>query len=820
MRKFGLLLVSFLAVSSVFAQQITGNVKDQQGKALAGSTISLLNAKDSSVSKLAVSNNEGHFSFNGTKTGHYLVSASHVGYAPAYSAAFESSGAGETNVPALQMNKMAGELKAVVVNSKKPIVEVKADRTILNVEGTINATGNDALELLRKSPGVTVDKDDNISLSGKNGVQVYIDGKPTPLSGADLANYLKSLQSTQIESIELITNPSAKYEAAGNAGIINIRLKKNKTYGFNGSVNAGWNISTYAKYNSGIALNYRYKKINLFANYNYNKNKNQNKFNLFRTTSTDSSFDQHSVMLNENETHGFKAGIDFYANRKSTFGIMVNGNFSDNGLSNISKTDITYIPSKQVDRLLIANNTSKGSRDNMNFNLNYRFADTSGHELNVDADYGFYNGKNNQFQPNNTYDASGTTLKAREVYNTLTPSEIDIYSIKADYEQNFKKGRLGYGGKFSYVNTDNTFQRFFESNSGSIEDNHNNFHYKENINAGYINYNRQFKGIMVQAGLRVENTQSKGHSTGFRYDYTSGNTIPIDSLLDRNYTNPFPSAAVTFNKNPMKQWSLTYSRRIDRPSYQNLNPFEFNLDKYTFQRGNPNLQPQYTNSFGITHIYKYKLTTTLNYSHVSDVFTTIPKSEGSKAFITNENLAKQNIVSLNVSMPVQYKWYSLFFNVNSYYSHFKGQAPGYNVDVDIFSFNLFAQQTFKLSKTTTAQLSGFYTAPSVWQGAFKTKQLGSLDIGLQQALFKDKVSVKATVTDVLHTFHFTATNNTTGQDVRVNGGWESRQFRLNLNYRFGSNQVKQARQRKTSIEEENQRTQGSGGLGGGQQQQK
>jgi hypothetical protein len=291
-------------------------------------------------------------------------------------------------------------------------------------------------------------------------------------------------------------------------------------------------------------------------------------------------------------------------------------------------------------------------------------------------------------------------------------------------------------------------------------------------------------------------------------------------LLDRNYTNPFPSAAVTFNKNPMKQWSLTYSRRIDRPSYQNLNPFEFNLDKYTFQRGNPNLQPQYTNSFGITHIYKYKLTTTLNYSHVSDVFTTIPKSEGSKAFITNENLAKQNIVSLNVSMPVQYKWYSLFFNVNSYYSHFKGQAPGYNVDVDIFSFNLFAQQTFKLSKTTTAQLSGFYTAPSVWQGAFKTKQLGSLDIGLQQALFKDKVSVKATVTDVLHTFHFTATNNTTGQDVRVNGGWESRQFRLNLNYRFGSNQVKQARQRKTSIEEENQRTQGSGGLGGGQQQQK
>ncbi|TMI95221.1 MAG: TonB-dependent receptor [Bacteroidetes bacterium] len=820
MRKFGLSLIGFLVAVSGFAQQISGNTQDQEGKALAGSTISLLKAKDSSVAKLAVSNNEGHFSFDGIKAGHYLVSASHVGYKPVYSTSFEYTAAAQANVPALQLNRIASELKGVTVTTKKPIVEVKADRTILNVEGTINATGNDALELLRKSPGVTVDKDDNISLSGKNGVQVYIDGKPTPLTGTDLANYLKSLQSTQIESIELITNPSAKYEAAGNAGIINIRLKKNKTYGFNGSVNAGWNIGTYAKYNSGIALNYRYKKINVFASYNYNNNKNQNRLNLYRTTSADSSFDQKTIMLNKNETHGFKTGIDFYATRKSTFGIMVNGNFSDNRFSNVSKTDIAYMPSKQVDRLLIANNASKGHRDNVNFNANYRFADTSGHELNIDADYGFYDGKNNQYQPNDIYDASGVNLKSKEVYNTLTPYNIDIYSIKADYEQNFKKGKLGYGGKISYVKTDNTFQRFFESNSGLLEDNHNNFNYKENINAGYVNYNRQFKGVMVQAGLRVENTKSKGHSVGFRYDYTSGNNVPIDSLLDRSYTNPFPSAAVTFNKNPMKQWSFSYSRRIDRPSYQNLNPFEFNLDKYTFQRGNPNLRPQYTNSFGITHIYKYKLTTTLNYSHVNDVFTMIPKSEGTKAFITNENVATQNIVSLNVSMPVQYKFYSLFFNVNSYYSKFKGDAKDYHVDVDVFSFNIYAQQTFKLSKTTTAELSGFYTAPSVWQGAFKTKQLGSLDVGLQQGVLKGKATVKATVSDVLNTFHWSATNNTTGQTVKANGGWESRQFKINFNYRFGNNKIKQARQRKTSIEEENQRTQGGGGLGGGQQQQK
>jgi hypothetical protein len=318
---------------------------------------------------------------------------------------------------------------------------------------------------------------------------------------------------------------------------------------------------------------------------------------------------------------------------------------------------------------------------------------------------------------------------------------------------------------------------------------------------------------MFQAGLRVENTHSKGHSVGFRYDYPTGTNIPIDSLLDRHYTDPFPSASLTFNKNPMKQWSLSYSRRIDRPSYQNLNPFEFNLDKYTFQRGNPNLQPQYTNSFGITNIYKYKLTTTLNYSHVNDVFAIIPRSEGTRAFITNENVAKQDIVSLNVSYPFQYKWYSLFFNINSYYSSYKGQAADYHVDVNVFSFNLYAQQTFKLGKTTTGSMSGFYTAPSIWQGAFKSKGLGSIDMGIQQNILKGKATVKATVTDVFNTLHFAGTNNSTGQTIKVDGGWESRQFRINFNYRFGRNQIKAARNRKSGTEEENQRTQGGGGIG-------
>ncbi|HRH60228.1 MAG TPA: TonB-dependent receptor, partial [Chitinophagaceae bacterium] len=252
-----LVLLAFTAS----AQNISGTAKGADGKALNRATITLHNAKDTSVIKLDVTANDGSYSFRSVKNGSYIISASYVGYMPVYSNVFEVSG-GDVALPALSLTKATGNLKEVTVSSRKPMIEVKADKTILNVENTINAVGNDALELLRKSPGVLVDKDDNISLSGKNGVQVYIDGKPSPLSGSDLSSYLKTLQSSQIEAIEIIVNPSAKYDAAGNAGIINIRLKKNKAFGTNGSVTAGYNIGTFPKYNGTFAINHRNKKIN------------------------------------------------------------------------------------------------------------------------------------------------------------------------------------------------------------------------------------------------------------------------------------------------------------------------------------------------------------------------------------------------------------------------------------------------------------------------------------------------------------------------------------------------------------------------------
>ncbi len=806
MRQALILLLSFWLPVSLIAQNVTGIIKDENSKPVNGSTVSLLRSKDSVSIKYTATKEDGKFFFTKIDKGNYIISASHVGYKPIYSSSFSVEGT-DKNLADLIMNKITGDLKGVTVTSEKPMVEVRADKTILNVEGTINAVGSDALELLRKSPGVTVDKDDNISLSGKNGVQVYIDGRPTPLSGKDLSEYLKSMQSAQIEALEIITNPSAKYEAAGNAGIINIRLKKNKSFGTNGSVNAGWNIGTYSKYNTGLALNHRNKTVNVFGNYNYNHGNNANAFNLYRL-SYDTLFDGHTTMLSRNNNHGFKAGMDYFIGRKSTIGLIVNGNIVDNNFNSKGNTPISYNPSNTFVHDLRATSNNLMERNNTSFNANYRYADTSGTELNIDGDHGRYRINSNQMQSNFYFNSSNTETK-RAIYNMIAPTDIGIYSVKGDYEQNFKKGKLGIGGKIAFVNTNNDFQRYdvYASSKALDKERSNIFDYEENINAAYVNYNKGLKGMMVQAGVRVENTTSKGHSTGLKN--TNGGFVPYDSSFKRQYTDFFPSAAVTFNKNPMSQVGLTYSRRIDRPAYQDLNPFEFKLDDYTFMKGNINLRPQYTNSFGVTHSYKYKLNTRLNYSHVKDMFAQLPDTVNkSAAFMSKRNLATQDVVSLNVSYPFQYKSFSSFANLNANYSHYQADfGTGRKIDEAVPAFNFFAQNSLRFAKTWTAEISGFYSSPTVWQGTFKSKSMWGVDGGLQKQVLKGKGNIKAAVSDIFHTMKWSGSTRFAGQYAVASGNWESRLFKLNFSYRFGSNEVKAARQRNSGAEEESKRVQ-------------
>lgn len=818
MRKLYLIITCIGIGMMANAQNISGVVKEENGKFSNGATVSLLKANDSAIVKYAATKDNGRFKFETITQGKYIIKVTHVGYLPKYGDAF-TVGNEDILLPDITLKKMAAELAAVTVTSQKPIVEMKADKMIVNVEGTINAVGNDGLELLRKSPGVMIDKDDNISLAGKNGVQIYIDGKPSPLTGTDLSNYLKTMQSAQIESIEIITNPSAKYEAAGNAGIINIRLKKNKTFGTNGTVNAGYNIGTYAKYNGGFSLNNRNAKTNIFGNYNYSQSLNTNAFVSSRYQG-DTLFSQANEIKSKIKgSHNFKTGVDYFINKNSTIGAIINGNLSASSINTAGPMDFIYLPTNTLTKTLYATGDNELKRNNINFNLNYRYAIAGGKELNVDADYGFYNLRTNQYQPNIYYDANGGKLNSN-IYHTISPSDIDIASVKVDYEQNYKKGRLGFGGKISNVVTKNDLEKYDVINNAEIfnKDESNIFKYKENINAVYANYNRALKGITLQAGLRVENTNSNGRSTGLKFDNSSNSYVPYDSTIQRSYVDFFPSAAITFNKNPMKQWGITYSRRIDRPAYQDLNPFEFKINDYTFMKGNTQLKPQYTNSYGVSYTYKFKLNTLLNYSHVKDIFTLLPDTiDVSKSFLSKKNLATQDIISLNISYPFQYKWYSFFVNSNSYYSKYKANfgAAGRSVNLDVFAYSFYMQNGFNLGKSWKGELSGFYNSPSIWQGIFKSKAMYSVDAGLQKTILKGKGNVKVSVSDIFKTMKWSGSSNFAGQISTASGHWESRQFKINFNWRFGNTQVKASRQRKLGTEEENKRTQSSGGTGVG-----
>lgn len=801
---FVLATILSTTLTALNAQTISGHVKDPDNKPLANTSVSLLTAKDSSLLKMNASGADGSYKFESLPAGSYLVMTTSVGYSPAYSQSFQLASENVT-VPDLILYKVTAEMSAVTVTARKPLVEVKSDKMIVNVEGTINATGNDGIELLRRSPGVMVDKDDNISMAGKSGVQVYIDGKPSPLTGADLAAYLRSIQSSSIESIELITNPSAKYEAAGNAGIINIRLKKDKSLGTNGNVNAGYNIGILPKYNGGVSLNHRNKKVNVFGNYNYNNGRYYTRQFIYREQA-DSVFDQRGVMRSGRESHNFKVGLDYFLNSRNTIGIMANGNISDNSFSNDGPMKIGYKPTGVVDRILVARTQADGERNNVNFNGNYKYADTSGRELNIDADYGFYRNRNNQFLPNIYYEPDGITELYRNVYRMISPSDIDLFAFKADYEQKLGKGKIGFGGKIGYVQTDNDFQRYdVVGNSEELDTYRSNrFKYTENINALYVSYNRAFNGYALQLGLRAENTISDGNSVNDYLDY--------DSTLHRNYTDLFPSASLTFNKNPMSQFTLAYSRRIDRPSYENLNPFEFKLNDYLYMKGNTELKPQYTNSFSLTHVYKYKLTTKLDYSHVKNMFAQIiDTTEGSKSFQTTRNLATQDVLSLNLSYPFMYKQFMSFSNVTANYSKYKADfGPGRVIDLDNFSLQYFVQNTLKFGKKKdwTAELTGLYISPFVWQGMFRGRAMGSVDAGLQKTIMAGRGTIKTSVTDIFKTMKFRGDSDYGGAYNDVLANWESQQFKVNFTYRFGSTQIKAARQRKTATEDERSRTQG------------
>ena len=791
---FFLFLLSTLTIS---AQTITGKVLDENDNPVIFAAVTLNSPKDSSLVKATITADMGIFEFDGILLGTYTLKISNIGYA-SFSKRVDFEG-GQLDLGTIYLNSEAQNLEEVTVVSEKPMVQVLADKTVFNVENTINATGTSAFELLRKAPGVIVDNGGGFIVEGKTGVQIFIDGKLSVLQGEDLTNYLESLQATDVEAIEIITQPSSKYDAAGNAGIINIKLKKDKSLGTNGTFTSGLTVGDFGRTNSSINFNNREKRGNFYGTYSNRFGKSTGFIDLLRSQ-FGTQFDSRSTSIYDRNTNNIKLGYDYYLNSKHTIGAIVNGNFNNGFTNSTTRTPIREVGTVENDSILVASNQRQNTSYNINANLNYKYADTLGRSVNIDLDYGRYNSERDALQPNTYFNSDESQVLSERITFQDTPIDINIATIKTDYEQNFLKGKLGVGFKLSYINTDNTFDFFNQINAQNILDinQSNQFEYQENINAAYVNFNRKWGKWNLQFGLRIENTDSDGILTSQQENE--------DDRVQRNYTDYFPSGGLTYQMNRKNQFALTYSRRIQRPNYQSLNPFEYQLDELSFSKGNPFLQPQYTNNIKLAHTYNYRLTTSISYSYVTDFFAQVTVADTETTnFLTTLNVANQEVWNLGISYPKKiYEWWNLYFSLNAYISDFKATSDQF-LPVRQETLSFYAQNTLNLSKTLRMEISGWYSSPSIWGGTYQTQSLGSLNLAFQKKLFEDRFTARLSFNDILFTVPWNGTTQFGDLFIDGRGGSDSRQVAFGLTYDFGRNEIKKARKRKTGLQDENDR---------------
>ena len=799
-----------MATLSLSAQNATirGQLQNTNGEAVAFANIGLFSAVDSSLQKAETSDESGLLILNGLNAGTYYLKISALGYGP-----FDKGGLALQNNQTLDLgvlNLAAGGLRLdeITVSASRVMVEIKPDRTIFNVEGTINSAGSDALTLLRKAPSVTVDNNDNISVLGRAGVLLYVDGKRLPLTGEDLTAYLQNLPAEQVDRIEIITNPGARYEAEGNAGIIDIRLKKDKTSGANGSITGTASQGFYHRANLSGSGNYRNKRFNTFGTVGVGNGAGFHNMNFI---SYQNGLEQFEINNRKNnfESSNYRLGTDFFLSKQHTLGFLISGNQNNRDSRGYNRITLAQISnSSQIDSILVANTTYDNQRKQQTYNVNYRFDNSKGRSLNVDFDYGNYQNDSKRYQPNLYYNAAEDAVLTEIINSFDTPSDIDILTFQADYEDELWGGVVDFGTKYSQVISDNTFLFFDEPNGTPIQNDRrsNLFKYNEKVYAGYVNYARDLsKTWKFSAGLRAEQTDADGDLTAF---------IPE---LDQppvlfNYLSWFPSAGLTWQISPKQSLALNGGRRINRPDYDVLNPFNNQISQLSYEKGNPFLRPEIVNNLELGYTLAYRYNFKLAYSRTTDQITRLiaPDEEDPRAgFITWANLADQTVVSFNVSAPVQiFKWWNAYFNASG--SHINNQADygdGGVVDVQAFSYNIYQQHTFDLPQKFKGEISGYYSGPGIWGGVFKYESNWSLNLGLQRKFLQEKLTVRISADDLFYETGWDGKSEFNGLVSFGGGRWDSRRYSLSLGYRFGNDQVK-SRKRQTGLEKEASRVGG------------
>jgi len=784
-KKAACLIVLLIWVVSGYCQSsdkgayFTLIVINEKSQPVGGASVKLL--KNDKLVNATTTDLKGTVRFENLADGVYTFSITYTGYKPKQTGVYQLP-SDTLNTTTIRLELLSTTLNEVNITAIKPFIEQKRGKVVLNVGSSVTNVGTTVLEVLEKSPGVTVDRSGGIALQGKTGVLVTIDDKPTYLSGADLNNLLSSMSSTQVEQIELITNPSSKFDASGNAGVINIKTKKNRAKGFNGSVTTSVGQGVYPKNNQNLTLNYRSGKINTFVNYNRNWVKYLLDLYALRKYYDDNGtltamLRQPSYFKGTSVNNTLKTGLDYEVSPKTTLGFVLSGTLIQRDGGNTS-TASWLNPAGAADSAIATVNQNSSRFKNGSINLNGRHVISPSQEIVANFDWLHYAIQTDENFDNQLLVPNGYLEKSRG----NIPTTINIVSGKADYT--LKRGEnttYQAGVKSSHSGTDNvaSYQNFDGSNW--IEDNtkNNHFIYNENITAIYGNIEHKYKQLTMEAGMRYEYTSYDAHQLG--------NAIQKDSAFSRNYGGFFPSGSLSYQADSLNNFTLSAGRRIDRPVFQTLNPFYFIINKYTYQTGNPYLLPQYSWNLQLSHQYGSLLTTSVSYSIISNYFSQLFLADTAKGILlySQGNVGRTSNIGLSTSVVTSlFKWWSL--TTQAVYNH--KSLSGFNENnysSKINQLNISSTSQFIINKAYTAELSGFYTTKARNDIQELLYPTGQLSVGLSKSILKKKGTLKFSARDIFYTNAMEGLTQFPNATEYFKERRDSRVFTLAFIYRFG-----------------------------------
>lgn len=802
--KFVLAIVFIIMCSTnIFAQTgaISGRLQDIKGNKLAFANAALMKAADSTLVYGRITDSTGRFSITTPTPGLYFLRFSSIGFAENSTPVFEVTAPEfSKDFGTFTLKADAKTLKDVDVLALRPTITQMADRMVVTVEGTAMAAGNTAFAVLARAPGVFIDQDGNIQLNGRGGVTVMIDGKLTYLSARDLRTMLEGMAAENIKNIEIITNPSAKYDAEGTSGILNINLRKNTRQGMNGSVYGGYtyNFKQHG-FTAGGNINYKNGRWNsfLFLDMARRVGGREATFTrVFYSPTKTTYFDQ--VATGNFLGYGppaVRAGTDYSITDRHSVGFMVN--YTTNKSTSDFLTD-TYIGNEKgrSSQFIDANNYSSNRYRNFTTNVHYTGKlDTVGTTLSTDLDYvKITNRGESDFL--NYFTNLETGEKQQDILYTNTPNGYDIYSGKIDFSRPFKKGfKLEMGAKASRVVSDNDF-RFYFNNNGLVIDQQrtNHFNYRENIYAGYSSFSGNFsKQVSFQAGLRAEQTVSLGNS------YTTGD------VTKRKYLDFFPSLFIQQKVNTNYGINYSYGRRLTRPNYGNLNPFLFYRDPYTYIQGNPYLRPQYTHAFSVTQTFKKTYSLIVSAQLTKDVISELPMLDVARTttiyYTGNVNNARSIGITGIAPIKISKKWETQNTVVLSHSKFNMTDNSGDLVNQQLF-FMVQSNHTILLPMKFRMELNFLYRGPAA-SGLYHIASQTRVDAAFKRSLLNKKMDLSVNVTDIFKGQRLLFTTDIAGNINEFNQYFRTRALSLTLRYNFSKGQNVDVKRRNNNVEEVN-----------------